>query len=273
MTRPALVVLLLCSTACTPPDVLAKVGPRRVTEGDVAYDATQRGPRPPKDAVDALIAREALAAAAVARGLDQQPAVRARIRAAEREALVQALLDVELAAVDEKAALELYRKTQEQLQVREVDVAHIFFSWGEAAPGSAQRERVMSQATAAWARLIGGDDFAVVAKELSQDQATKDHGGALGVVREGQVSSELFAAAAALKEGEVSKPVETSFGLHVLKALKGLNVVKPAFEDVKGRLLAQARRDAQASFEQRTVSTAEVKRFEERIAKLGEAKR
>lgn len=72
------------------------------------------------------------------------------------------------------------------------------------------------------ARLDKGEDFAKVAKEVSQDPGSKDKGGDLGTVP--YVGSDLdptfMAAAIALKEGAISEPVKTQFGYHIIKCIK-----------------------------------------------------
>jgi hypothetical protein len=59
--------------------------------------------------------------------------------------------------------------------------------------------------------------FASLARELSEDPATRDRGGSLGGVEVGQLSAwpEVLDALAAFGDGEVSRPVETEFGFHV----------------------------------------------------------
>lgn len=71
---------------------------------------------------------------------------------------------------------------------------------------------------AAVERLKKGEDFAKVAAELSDDENTKSSGGDLGVITAGQVDDEFAKAALALEPGQISGPVKTPSGWHVLKA-------------------------------------------------------
>ena len=67
--------------------------------------------------------------------------------------------------------------------------------------------------------LKDGDDFADVAKQYSESP-DKDEGGLLGVVDEKDLSPEIFDAVFPLKEGEVSRPVETGDGYRIFKVEK-----------------------------------------------------
>jgi parvulin-like peptidyl-prolyl isomerase len=66
------------------------------------------------------------------------------------------------------------------------------------------------------ALLAAGADFAALAREHSQDLATRDSGGDLGWFPRGVVAPELEQAAFALQAGEVSDPVRLGEGVHII---------------------------------------------------------
>ena len=67
-------------------------------------------------------------------------------------------------------------------------------------------------------KISAGDDFAALAKEYSDDPGSKDSGGSLGEMQPGLFVQEFEEAALALeKAGDVSGPVETDFGIHIIK--------------------------------------------------------
>lgn len=66
-------------------------------------------------------------------------------------------------------------------------------------------------------RLNNGEKFATLAKKLSKDEGSKAKGGEMSYMRKGQLDPVFEKAAFALKKGEVSAPVQTQFGWHIIK--------------------------------------------------------
>jgi foldase protein PrsA len=102
-------------------------------------------------------------------------------------------------------------------------------------------------------RLKNGEDFGKLAKELSTDTGSKDKGGEYEVPYVGSGFDETFMKAAlAQKEGQISQPVQTQFGYHVIKTIKKTEYpVKPfdsVKEDIKKTLLDQ---DKQTAFQKK----------------------
>ena len=87
-------------------------------------------------------------------------------------------------------------------------------------------------------RLQSGEDYGEIAKELNKD-STSQTGGSLGYVEYGSTSydQDFLNAAKELKEGEISDPVKTKFGYHIIK-VTGVNqdVVYDDFESVKSKI-------------------------------------
>ena len=68
--------------------------------------------------------------------------------------------------------------------------------------------------------IIDGADFADLAKKYSQDPGSKNRGGDLGFTRRGTLVSEFEEIAFTLEMNEISKPVKTAFGYHIIQPLE-----------------------------------------------------
>lgn len=85
--------------------------------------------------------------------------------------------------------------------------------------------------------LKAGGDFAELAKKYSDDPSVKDNGGDLGYFSKGQMVKPFEDAAFALKEGELSEPVKTQFGFHIIKVEKIENERTKPLAEVRGEIL------------------------------------
>src|SRR4029453_14334595 len=76
---------------------------------------------------------------------------------------------------------------------------------------------VKAQAEAVLKRAKAGEDFAALAKQYSEDDSNKDKGGDLDYFGRGTMVPEFDTAAFAMKAGDISDLVKTSFGFHIIK--------------------------------------------------------
>jgi len=95
-------------------------------------------------------------------------------------------------------------------------IRHILVSF-RPADGSGARETARQKAVAARKRITDGEDFAVVAREVSDDPGSAPKGGDLGELTRGSVVKEIGDVAFTIPVGELSEVVESRFGFHVLK--------------------------------------------------------
>jgi peptidyl-prolyl cis-trans isomerase D len=127
---------------------------------------------------------------------------------------------------------------------RRVRAAHIVTHIPETG-GSQAEDRARAKAAEAIRRAKAGEDFAKLARELSEDTTSAAQGGDLGFVAKGEVVPALEDALFALKPGEVAaEPVRTPLGYHALKALEvrpgGKKPLKDLAAQIRERLAAEA---------------------------------
>lgn len=92
-----------------------------------------------------------------------------------------------------------------------------------------------AEAEAIVARVQAGEEFAELAKSTS-DAGTKSEGGMLGALKRGELSEQLEIAAFELVEGEISAPIETPYGYHILMVEEKSVGERTSLEDIRDRL-------------------------------------
>jgi peptidyl-prolyl cis-trans isomerase D len=122
-------------------------------------------------------------------------------------------------------------------QPRRVRVAHVLVRVPSVG-GSAAEDQAKAKAESALERIRDGADFAQVAREVSEDTGTAARGGEVGLVGKGELVPEFEAAAFELKPGEVTGPVRTPFGYHVIKALEVVPAHKKELREVAPEIRA-----------------------------------
>jgi peptidyl-prolyl cis-trans isomerase C len=176
--------------------------------------------------VEFMIDNQLFAGAAEAENLGSGPDFDKRMAFWRQRALRDIYFDKSVkASIGEEAARAIYEDKVKQLKPEdEVQARHILVSSEEAA------KKLLERANA-------GEDFGQLAKENSGDAGSKEQGGMLGYFGRGQMVPQFEEAAFALKKGELSKPVQSQFGWHVIKVEDRRQKPPPSFEEVKDRLI------------------------------------
>jgi len=110
-------------------------------------------------------------------------------------------------------------------------------------------------------QLKGGADFAKLAKEKSKDPGAAE-GGDLGYFTKDQMVPEFADVAFKMYPGQLSNPVKTQFGWHVIKVEDKRTKQPPEFEKVKDQIEAYLARKAQSDFIAKLRQSAKVERFD-----------
>jgi peptidyl-prolyl cis-trans isomerase D len=134
-------------------------------------------------------------------------------------------------------------------------ISHILFKFNKDPAQDQQAfERALKAKTA-----LKDKDFAELAAEVSDDKLTAKQGGDLGYFTVGIMDQAFEDAAKSLKEGEVSEPVKSAFGYHLIKVTKLEPEKSKAFEQVKAELAKKFQREqAESRFYELAELMAEV---------------
>jgi peptidyl-prolyl cis-trans isomerase C len=213
-------------------------------------DAFANTPQRVKSVLNSLLVAKTLAARARAEGMDRESRVADRI-ALETDRLLAAYM---LERVEQKAleefdrnreqniarARELYLADRSKYMVPEqVDVSHILFRTDKRSKADA-----LAAAEAARGRLAAGADFSALARELSEDSSAKTNGGRLSWLPRGATDPAFEKAAFGLaNRGDVSGPVESSFGYHLIR-LEGKRAARqPSYDEVRAKIIDEMRKE------------------------------
>jgi peptidyl-prolyl cis-trans isomerase C len=215
---------------------VAKVNGKVITEADIRLADAEIGselgnlPEATKRRVliEFLIENQLFADAAEGQKLGSGPAYDERLQYWKRRALRDTYFDTSIkGGVAEAEAKKLYDAQVSQIKPEdEVKARHILVDTEEKAKEIAAK--------------VGSDDklFAAQAKEHSKDPGTKDEGGDLGFFGRGQMVPQFEEAAFKLNKGEISAPVQSQFGWHLIKVDDKRTKQPPEFAAVKERILA-----------------------------------
>lgn len=129
-----------------------------------------------------------------------------------------------------------YDKNPEKFKQGEaVRASHILLRVEADAPDKV-RKQARGRIDALLKRARGGEDFAALAKQHSQDGSARE-GGDLGYFERGQMVPPFSQAAFSLKPGEISDVVTTQFGYHIVKVIDKKSAATVPYEQVKGQIV------------------------------------
>jgi len=269
VTRPfarAFGALAIAALSCAPitalqaedDPVVARVNGAEIHQSDVAYAEEEVGanvPNMPPDErrgylITYLADVLALSQAADKQQLADRPDVKRRLVFNRNRLLMEALLqDVGKAAITEDAEHKVYDEAIKQMgKEEEVHARHILVATED-------------EAKAIEAELKKGADFAQLAKDKSKDPGAAD-GGDLGYFTKEQMVPEFSEVAFKLDKGQISDPVKTQFGWHVIKVEDKRIKPTPAFDQIKPQIDNYIAHRAEAELIQNLRKSSNVERLD-----------
>ncbi len=164
----------------------------------------------------------------------------ARIKVDYIELSVESLSALIEPSEEEIAAL--YGDTKERYaQAESRRASHILISVGQSDSADEKREK-RNLVNDILAQARDGGDFALLASLHSDDPGSKEKGGDLGIIAKGQMVKPFEDAVFAMREGEITGPVESQFGYHIIK-LTGLSAgSQQPLEAVREQVEVEAKR-------------------------------
>ena len=238
--------------------VLAKVDGVEITDDDVAVALEDLGPSLPQQiegpqreayVLDYLIDLRLVAKKAAADKMGEGAEVARRLAYYRDKVMMESLLgkiakegatDAAMKQVYDEAAAK--QKPEEEISARHILVP------------------TEDEAKAALKRVKGGEDFAKVADEVSKDPGSK--GGDLGWFTKDRMVPEFGEAASKLKKGEISEPVKSQFGWHVIKLEDKRQKSFPSFEEVKSQVAQYVAQKSQSDLITKLREGAKIERTE-----------
>jgi peptidyl-prolyl cis-trans isomerase C len=242
--------------------VVARVNGVDIHDSDVAFAEEEVGANipnmPPQQKRDYLINYlvdlVVLSQVAEQKKLADRPDVKHRLAFDHNRLLMEALLqDAGKAALSDDAEHQVYDEAVKQVKgEEEVHARHILVPTED-------------EAKAILAQLKGGADFATLAKEKSKDPGAAD-GGDLGYFTKEQMVPEFADVAFKLDKGQLSDPVKTQFGWHIIKVEDKRIKPTPTFDQVKGQIENYVAHRAQAQMVENLRKSATIERLDKPMA-------
>ena len=176
-------------------------------------------------------------------GVDKDPEAVSRIEMARSNIIAGFALKKLVAAPDEARLRAEYDKEKHNLETLQLSHILIAYQGGSVPPRQGaplSQADAMKKAEAIEAALRRGANFEQIARSDSDDTGSAANGGSLGPVSPGALPPELQGVVARLKDGGISNPVRSSFGIHIFKsgARQGRS-----FEELKPAFAAKVQRD------------------------------
>jgi len=225
-----------------------------MAEEDMGQQAQQLPPDQKREQTIAYLADVIIAAkAAEDKKITDKAEFKNRITFIRNKLLMETLLqDVGKAAVTPDAMKKVYDDAKKQMGgEQEVRARHILVPTED-------------EAKAVLVEIKKGTDFAELARQKSKDPGAAAEGGDLGYFTKDQMVPEFAEVAFKLDKGQVSDPVKTQFGWHIIKVEDKRTKPVPDFDKVKDQIETYVERRAQADYIGKLRETAKIERMDKK---------
>lgn len=244
--------------------VILKLNGEEIRRADVDktwYGIFPEGEAPPIDSFDAsilenvlrgMVSEKLMMKEAEAQKIPDRQDVKERLESIRRQVVIQTMLDERNKALrgEEHLKKAYEAKKKEYKGKEEFRARHILLSGEEEA--KALREKLEKKEIA----------FDAAAKEKSADKGSAAQGGDLGWFTADRMVPEFAEAVADLDKGEISEPVKTDFGWHVIRLDDRRDLKMPPFEQMKGALEQEEVNAANEAYVEKLLKGAKIEYFD-----------
>ncbi len=213
-----------------PNKVILTIGTEKITAGQyealvdalpAQYQSVARGARK-REFAESIVQLKLLAQGAEAAGLDKSSKIQQQLRFQRENMLAQAMFEnLQQGTKVDDALVKMYYDSHKN-DYESVKAKHILIRMkGAPMPGAEGKpelteEQALAKAKEIVAKLKAGGDFGALAKSESDDSGSAAQGGDLGEFHRGMMVPPFEEAAFAQKVGEISEPVKSPFGFHII---------------------------------------------------------
>lgn len=196
-----------------------------------------KSPKNLKKIINHLYLTKILAKEALELKLDQDPTIAYQLKQARltilKGARLQGFKPKKMPDFEDTAKLDYFANPEKYEQPDKVQVAHIMVNLVDRT-----EEEALNRIKEVQSKILLGEDFAILAKEYSDDRSSNDKGGILSAYAKNELLKPFADAAFLLeKKDDMSDIVKTDRGYHLIKLIKKIPAHLTPFNDVKEKLI------------------------------------
>lgn len=145
--------------------------------------------------------------------------------------------------VNKESVRNYYSSNAAKYESKKIHIAHVLIRTNPKM-SKEEREALSTKAHEVYSRANSSEDFEALAKAYSDDKLSGKKGGDLGWIKQGAIDTAFSNKVFTMKQGDISEPIVTPFGFHIVKVLDQAKIVKQPFEAVKGNIRYELRQMA-----------------------------
>lgn len=187
-------------------------------------------------ALKGLASKIALEKAIVNEGIKGKEKIDAEVAEYRRNLIVNQYFENYInTTVTDDSVLNYYNNNVDEFEEEKAHIAHILMRTNSGMPDE-ELQAIKTRTYEIYSRLKKGESFEALAGEVSADTISAKKGGDLGWVKKGFLSPIFSKTAFILAANEVSEPIQTEFGFHIIKALESPKIIKRSFDSMSGEI-------------------------------------